>query len=187
MAVPRSWETHRERIVRLLEKRTGDGVAAWNARIAKQKPRDEAALRGWLSKQGVDGYPQTLLVMERFGYPDFLTATAGELLDGQYAKRPALRPVYDKLIATLEKIGDVEVQARKTYVSILTPRRTFARVQPSKDRVLVALRLDGRRPGGLLERSKVHDSMPVQLSFASSREIDATAVAVLRDAYKENA
>lgn len=187
MAMPRSWEAHRQQIVRLLEKRTGEGVAEWNARIAKVKPRDEKALRAWLSKQGVDGYPQTLLVLERFGYPDYLTASADELIDGQYAKRPELRPVYDKLIATLEKLGDVEVQARKTYVSILTPRRTFARVQASKDRVQIALRLDGRKPGGLLERSNVHDSMPVQLSFASAREIDAKAVAVLREAYEENA
>src|SRR5207247_10963839 len=37
-----------------------------------------------LTKQGVIGYAQTLLVMERFGYPDFMTATADELMDGQY-------------------------------------------------------------------------------------------------------
>ena len=37
------------------------------------------------------GYPQMLLVMERFGYPDFLLASADELIDGQYADRPELR------------------------------------------------------------------------------------------------
>jgi hypothetical protein len=29
----------------------------------------------------VTGYAQQLLVMERFGYPDFLTVTADELID----------------------------------------------------------------------------------------------------------
>ena len=82
--------------------------------------------------------------------------------------------------------GAVEVQARKTYVSVLTPRRTFARVQASKDRVQVALRLDGRKPGGLLERSSVHDDMPVQIAFATPKDVSAKAVAVLREAYEES-
>lgn len=183
---PRSWETFRKKIEVLLEKRTGEGLAAWNARVAKQKPKTRDALRAWLSNQGVDGYPQTLLVLERFGYPSYLTASADELIDAQYEKRPALRPVFDKVIDALRKLGDVEVQARKTYVSVLTPRRTFARVQASKDRVLVALRLDGRKPGGLLERSRVHDDMPVQLSFATPKDVTAKAVAVFREAYEES-
>jgi hypothetical protein len=183
---PRSWDTFRKKIEALLEKRTGEGLAAWNAKVARQKPKTKEALRVWLSKQGVDGYPQTLLVLERFGYPDYLTASADELIDAQYEKRPALRPVYDKVIGALTKLGDVEVQARKTYVSILTPRRTFARVQASKDRVQVALRLEGRKPGGLLERSNVHDDMPVQISFTTPKDVSAKAVAVLREAYEES-
>lgn len=34
------------------------------------------------------GYARSLLVMERFGYPDFLRASGDELIDGQYADRP---------------------------------------------------------------------------------------------------
>ena len=41
--------------------------------------KDEAALRAWLNERGVTGYGQSLLVMERFGYPDFLRADADEL------------------------------------------------------------------------------------------------------------
>lgn len=185
-AAPRSWDTFRRKIEALLEKRTGESLAAWNARVAARKPKTKEALRAWLAAQGVDGYPQTLLVLERFGYPAYLTASADELVDAQYAKRPELRPVYEKVIAALRKLGDVEVQARKTYVSVLTPRRTFARVQASKDRVQVALRLDGRKPGGLLERSTVHDDMPVQISFARPADVSARAVAVLREAYEES-
>ena len=46
---------------------------------------DESTLRAWLNDQGVTGYPQMLLVMERLGYPDYLEATADELIDRQYA------------------------------------------------------------------------------------------------------
>jgi hypothetical protein len=63
------------------------------------------------------------------GYPDFLTAESGELIDGQYADRPQLRPILDAVLAMLPALGPVTVQARKTIVSLVTPRRTFAVVQ----------------------------------------------------------
>src|SRR5438552_14668846 len=87
MAKIRNWEGMRAMSERLLEERTGKGVATWNRRIKKEGLDNEKSLRAWLTKQGVIGYAQTLLVMERFGYPDFMTATADELIDGQYADR----------------------------------------------------------------------------------------------------
>jgi len=41
-----------------------------------------------VESQGVTGDAQALLVWERFGHPDFLTAGADELIAGQYADRP---------------------------------------------------------------------------------------------------
>jgi hypothetical protein len=58
-----------------------------------------------------------------------LTAEARELIDGQYADRPHLRPVLDAVLAALPGLGPVTVQARTTLVSLVTPRRTFAVVQ----------------------------------------------------------
>ncbi|HEX6323090.1 MAG TPA: DUF5655 domain-containing protein [Vicinamibacterales bacterium] len=186
MAKIRDWEHHRRNSIRLLEERTGKGLAVWNARIAKHRPKDKAALRAWLTSQGVDGYPRMLLIMERFGYPDYATRSADQLVDAQYEGRPQLRKVYDKVIAAASRLGDVTVQTRKTYVSLVTPRRTFARVQAAKDHVKVALRLDGRRPGGRLQRSKVHDGMPVEVALATPADVDAGAIALLREAYEES-
>jgi hypothetical protein len=72
----------------LLLSRTGEDVAAWNRRVAEAGLDDEQALRAWLAEHGVTGYAQALLVWERFGYPDFLTADADELISGQYTDRP---------------------------------------------------------------------------------------------------
>lgn len=187
MAQIRDWEHHRQMSIRLLEKRTGEGLAVWNARVAKQRPKDKDALRAWLTSQGVDGYARMLLVMERFGYPGYATASADQLVDAQYEGRPRLRKVYDRIIKAASRLGDVTVQARKTYVSLVSPRRTFARVQAAKTRVDLALRLEGRRPGGRLQPSKVHDSMPLQVSFDAPADVDAEALALLREAYEENA
>jgi hypothetical protein len=118
---PKSWKEMRDWAARLLRSRTGQDVAAWNRRVAEAGLPDEQALRAWLDGQGVTGYGQALLVWERFGYPDFLTAEADELIAGQYADRPRLRPVLDAVLAALPAVGPATVQARKTMVSLVTP------------------------------------------------------------------
>ena len=187
MAEIRDWQRHREMSVRMLEKRTGEGLDAWNGRIAKRRPKDKAVLRAWLAEQGIDGYAQDLLVMERFGYPEWMTASAAELVDAQYNDRPELRPVYEKIIKAAGRVGEVAVQTRKTYVSLVSPRRTFARVQPSAKAVNLALRLEGRKPGGRLQPSKIHESMPLQVRLESPNDVDADVIALLREAYEQNA
>src|SRR5213594_4545077 len=132
MAQTRDWHGMKDMSARLLKERTGEGVGTWNRRIQRERLGDEESLRVWLTKQGVTGYAQSLLVMERFGYPDFLLATADELIDGQYADRPKLRPIFDAIIDAAAGLGKVTIQARKTYVSLVSPRRTFARIQDRK-------------------------------------------------------
>lgn len=183
----RDWEGMRAMSARLLEERTGHDVAAWNRRIKKEKLDDEASLRAWLTKEGVTGYAQTHLVMERFGYPDFLTATAAELIDGQYADRPQLRPIFEAILEAVEGLGEVTIQARKTYVSLMSPRRTFARVQPTtKDRIDLALRLRGHKAGGRLKPSKIHETMSVQVGLKGPEEVNSAVLRWLQRAYEEN-
>ena len=182
----RDWSRNRAMWVRLLEERTGEGVSAWMRKIKRARLTDEASLRAWVAARGVTGYARSLLLMERFGYPDFLRASGAELIDRQYADRPDLRPIYDAVLAAALGLGDFVIQARKTYVSLLTPRRTFARIQPTtRTRVDLALRID-RRPSGRLRRSTIHATMPVQLGLASVHDLDAEAVALLREAYQLN-
>jgi hypothetical protein len=187
MARIRDWKGMRDMSVRLLKERTGEDVDVWNRRVKKESFNDEKALRAWLTKQGVTGYPQSLLVMERFGYPDFLLASADELVEGQYEDRPHLRPILDAIIDAAAGLGEVTIQARKTYVSLVSPRRTFARVQPTtKNRVDLGLRLDGQKPGGRLQPSKIHETMRLQISFTARDEVDSEALDWLQRAYDQS-
>ena len=189
MPQPRTWEGMRTQIVEILQRRTGEGVETWNARIAERRPANEAELRAWLSEQGVTGYSQMLLVMETFGYPDYLLAGADDLIDGQYADRPQLRPILDALLAVAPSLGEVDVQARKTYVTLLTPRRTFASIEPStKSRVYVGLRLAGQEPIGRLEaaRSMGQSGVTHRIGLASADEVDDEVVGWLQRAYDAN-
>ncbi len=173
--------------VRLLVERTGEDLQTWNRRIKNEGFEDVKPLRDWLTKQGVTGYAQSLLVMERFGYPDFLLASAEVLIEGQYADRLGLRPICDALIDAALGLGEVTIQARKTYVSLVSPRRTFARIQPTtKDRIDLGLRLGGQKPGGRLQPSKIHETMRLQISLTTLADVDSEVLDWLQRAYDEN-
>jgi Family of unknown function (DUF5990)/Domain of unknown function (DUF5655) len=190
-SAPKSWQEMREWCARLLESRTGQGVAAWKERVAAGTPQDRAdepALRKWLSSEGVTGYAQALLVWETFGYPGFLVADAGELIGRQYADRPQLRPVFDAVLSALPALpGPVTVQARGTLVSLVSPRRTFAVLKPTtKSRVDLGLRLDTTRPGGRLQPARDLGQATVRIPLTRPGEVDDEVRDWLTKAYDEN-
>ena len=187
MTQTRDWRDMLAWSARLLEERTGENVAVWNRRIAKEQLNDETSLRDWLTRQGVTSYPQSLLVWERFGYPDHLLASAQDLIDRQYEDRPQLRPIFDAIINAAVALGEVTIQARTTYVSLVTSRRTFARIQPTtKSRVDLALRLEGHQPGARLQPSKIHETTRLQISLASVDEVDPEVLNWLQEAYDQS-
>jgi predicted transport protein len=172
-----------------LERETGSTVEQWNARVREAGLGDEPEIRAWLGERGVAGYPAMLLVFEALGYPDYLQKGADELIDGQYRDRPAIRPIFDRAIEVLPLVGQVELQARKTYVALLSPKRTFASIQPTtKARVDIGLRLDGFEPGGRLEAAKSigQSSMTHKIGLSSPAELDDEVVSWLRRAYEAN-
>ena len=180
----------RDREIQWLIERTGDGLETWNARVRDTGLADEKSLREWLSEQGVTGYPQMLLVMERFGYPDYLQASADELIDGQYADRPELRPILDTILGLLPGVGDVEIQARKTYVALISPKRTFGAVQPTtKKRVDLGLRLTKDTPaeGRLAPAPNFgQSSVTHKIGLESADDIDDEVEGWLKKAYEAN-
>jgi hypothetical protein len=183
----KSWKEMREWATSLLLTRTGQDVTAWNRRVAAAGLADEQTLRAWLDSQGVTGYGQALLVWERFGYPDFLTAEAEDLIASQYADRPQLRPVLDAVLAALPAAGPATVRARKTFVSLVTPRRTFAVVQAAtKSRVDLGLRL-AENPGGRLLPARDLGAATVRIALTRPEDVDAEVLGWLRRAYRENA
>lgn len=178
-----------ERIAEQIKRETGKDVAAWNARIKERGPSSAADLKAWLNEQGVDGYPAMLLGFETFGYPDYLEASADELIDGQYRDRPAIRPIYDRLVEQLPDVGEVEAQARKTYIALIGPKRTFASIQPTtKTRVDIGLRFDDASLAKGLEHAKSigQSSMTHKLPLSSADDVDAESIGWLRRAYEAN-
>jgi len=183
----RNWSQMQEMSERLLQERTDMSLTDWKKRIAQFHPVDERSMREWLNAQGVTGYAQTMLVMQTFGYPDFMTASAEELINAQFADRLGLRSIFDAILNTAASLGQVTIQARKTYVSLVTPRRTFARIQATtRSRIDVALRLDSATAGSRLVPSRIHETMKVQVSCTTLADWDEEAQRYLQQAYLES-
>jgi len=172
MTTIRDWQEDRAMWVRALEKQTNQKLNSWNQLVRATSITDKNDLRTWLTDRGVTGYAQTLLVMERFGYPDFLTATADELIALQYADRSHLRAIYDAIINAARECGEIIIQVRKTYVSLVAPRRTFARIKPVRNQVDLGLRLEKCEPVGRIEPSRIHHTMRVQIGLTYPQDVD---------------
>ena len=116
------------------------------------------------------------------------TRDADELIDAQYADRPRLRPVLDAVLAALPALGAVTVQARKTLVSLVGPRRTFGVVQATtKNRVDLGLRLDNEKPGGRLLVARDIGAANLRIPLTGPGDLDEEALGWLRRAYDANA
>jgi hypothetical protein len=56
----------------------------------------------------------------------------------------------------------------------------------AKNRVDLGLRLDGQKPGGRLQPSKIHETMQLQISLTTRDEVDSEVLGWLQQAYNEN-
>ncbi|WP_159609746.1 DUF5655 domain-containing protein [Glutamicibacter sp. JC586] len=176
----RSWQEMRQWQMEMLESKKGQKLETWNDRVAEIDPRNE---------QGVTGYSQMLLVHECFGYPDFFTKTAQELVDTQFADRQQLREIYDTLMSRLSDIGDVVVQARKTFTGLQAQRRTFAVLAPvTKNRLDLGLRWEQAPTSSRLlpPGSRLGSSVTTRVGRHIADDLDDELMDWLGQAYRSN-
>jgi hypothetical protein len=190
MTETRDWSAMMASHAALLERRTGAAVAEWNSRVRSSgADRDEAALRAWLTDQGVTGHPQQLLVFERFGCPEFLVASADELIDGHYADRVHLRPIstacWMKPPASARSRCRL-ARATSPWSGLAAPLRWFA--PPRSSASTWVSRLEGRPSGGRLRSAGglANDSITVRVELVSPGALDEDAISLLRLAYQAN-
>ncbi|MGO4783681.1 DUF5655 domain-containing protein [Cryobacterium sp. W22_MBD10_FK3] len=185
--VPLPWDHIRLWEIGQLQNDTGLGLEHWLARIRDLAPPTEAALREWLGSEGVNGYPRALLVHETFGYPDSTVRAADELIDAQYADRPALRAILDAVLLYAGDLDEVSIQTRTSHVALTGPTRTFAVVQPTtRHRVDLGLRI--RMPEEapstrLRPASALGADFPARIPLTAASQVDSEVAAWLKHAY----
>ena len=185
----KTWQTMVDSNKALLLRKTGHDAAHWAGEARSAGLKNDAELRHWMrDEHGVTGYAQYAVSWELFGYPEFMLRDADELIDGQYINHPELRPIADALLAWASATEGVEIQMRKGYVSLHSPRRKFAQVtRTTNTAVDVALRFDAAA-GGRLDALTARNDDPFdrRVRLTSVDQVDDELLDILAQALVQN-
>lgn len=175
-------------MIRNLEEKTGKSYAAWQQIARGSKLAKHGEIVKFLkTEHGLSHGYANLIAHE------VLQSAAGsfaddDLLTAQYAGAKAgLRPIYDALVAEIQKFGaDVEFSPKKAYVSVRR-KKQFACLQPSTaTRFDVGINLKGVAPVGRLEASGSFSAMVShRVRVTNASEVDRELIAWLRQAYEQ--
>jgi Domain of unknown function (DUF5655) len=184
-----TWQSMVDSNKALLLRKTGKDTAHWAAQAQAAGIKDDSELRVWMRDRfGVTGYAQYAVSWEMFGYPEFMLRDADELLDGQYASHPHLRPIADAILAWAAAAEGVEIQMRKGYVSLHSRRRKFGQVtRTTNTAVDVALRLDAPAEGRIeTARARAADPFTRRVRLTSVEQVDDELLDILAVALEQN-
>ncbi|MEV4954401.1 hypothetical protein MRBLAR21_004140 [Paenarthrobacter nitroguajacolicus] len=188
-AAAKTWQTMVDSNQALLLRKSGHDVHWWAEEGRAKGLKNDAGLRDWMrDEHGITGYAQYAVSWEMFGYPEFMLRDADELIDGQYANHPRLRPIADALMAWSAENDGVVIQMRKGYVSLHSPRRKFAQVTRTNNTTVdIALRLDAPAEGRL-EAVKVRegDFFDRRVRLKSIDDVDDELLGYLAKALDQN-
>lgn len=138
-----------EAVIRNLQNRTGKNLKQWVQVAKKSRLTDPKELRKWLKiEHGLGGTTCMIIADATLRKPGDIAPTESEMLDKQFkGDKIALRPVYERLIHAMKKLGkDVNIGVRKTQTT-LARNHTFAIAKaPTKSRINLGLRLPGVKP-----------------------------------------
>ena len=111
--------------------------------------------------------------------------SADQVLDGLYVgPKAALRPIHDKVLAAIRKLGDFEEAPKKTYVSYRR-RRQFAMIGPATNtRVEVGLNAKGLKATDRLQEMPAGQMCNYKVKLTNTNEVDAELTAWIKTAFE---
>lgn len=176
-------------MIRNLEEKTGKKLDQWIAIARKSGFAKHGEIVNFLKTKHELGHGYANMVAHALKTPDILKTTdtaSDDLLSAQYAGAKAtLKPLYDKLIAAIQRFGsDVELSPKKTYVSLRRAKQ-FGLIQPTTaTRLDVGINLKGEPVTKRLEASGSFNSMVShRVRVEDIKEIDTELIGWLKKAY----
>jgi hypothetical protein len=174
-----------------LAERTGRTLDEWVALVQASgiDSLDQNAVRRWL--RSVHGVPQN----SQWAIADAAARAAGwvrpstaEYIDSQYTgAKAALRPIYDKLAAAIEGLGDdVTVEGRGGYTPFVRGRQFAAVAAATRDRVDLGLRFTDPPADERLQPSTGPGQATHKIALRSVGDVDDRVLHLLRLAYEQN-
>jgi predicted transport protein len=170
-----------------LQKNTGKSLEEWVTVVRAQNFTKHGEIIKFLKTEHnfTHGFAN-LVAHESLQSHAAALAETTDLVAEQYKGKDGLWPVYQKLMAEIERFGDdVEVAPKKAYVS-LRRNKQFALIQPStKTRIDIGINVKGVAPTGRLEASGSSNAMCSHLvRIETVEDVTPEVIGWLRQAYE---
>ena len=176
-------------MIKNLEKQTGKTFDDWIKIAEASKLSKVREITNFLKEEHGLTFGYANAIALKTLKSDAGSANADDLISTQYAGNKAqLKPIYDALLAAVQKFGeDVEVAPKKAYVS-LRRKKQFACFQPSTaTRMDVGINLKETPTTDRLELSGSFNSMvSYRVRVTKKEEVDKELIAWLRKAYEQS-
>jgi hypothetical protein len=174
-----------------LKERTGHDLDEWVALVEQSgiDPLDQKAVRAWLKEaHGVPQNSQWAIAFAAAEAAGWVQPDVEGYIDAQYTGAKAgLRPVFDRLRAMAEGLGDdVTVEGRGGYTPFVRRRQFAAVAAATRSRVDVGLRYVDPPASSLLRESKGPGQSTHKIGLASPEDVSAEVEGLLRAAYDQN-
>ena len=171
-----------------LPEKTGKSLEQWHKIVRSSKLSKHKEIVTYLKLEHGITHGFANMIALQFLNSDSQTATdTSALLDAQYSgAKLELRPVYEAILAAVQKFGnDVEVCPKKQYVS-LRRNKQFAIIQPSTStRVDVGINLKDTNPTNRLEVAGSFNAMVShRVRVTKASEADKELIGWLKQAYQ---
>lgn len=170
-----------------LEKITGRSLAHWVGVVRAARLGKHGEIVARLKTEHGLGHGYANLVAHHAKPAEATAAAAADPAAAWFAgDKAAMRPVYDRVLAAVRKLGgDIEFAPKKGYLSLRRSRQ-FASVHAStKTRIDVGLQLKGVPPAGRLEAAGSWNRMVThRVRLENTAHADAELVGWLRRAYE---
>lgn len=180
-------ETADKTMIANLEIKFGKSLDQWIKIVKKEKLEKHGDILKFLKENHGFTHGYANLVSMKAREADAGSAESEEqLIVDQYKGKENLKPIYEKLLKEISKLGmDIEIAPKKAAVSFRR-KRQFALVQPStKTRIDLGLKIKDKEQAGRLEGSGPFGTMCThRIKLADPKEVDKEVLSWIKEAYE---
>jgi hypothetical protein len=166
-----------------IQTKTGQTLDQLYAFIQKSKLAKHSEVRAMLKRDlGLSYGDANMLALHYFKSNQ--QTPSGDPLDEIYSGAKAdLRPIHDKLMSAINKLGEFEIAPKKGYLS-LRRKKQFAMIGPATQaRIEVGLNMKGVKPTVRLIAQPAGGMCQYKVYVLTAKEVDKEIIGWIKQAY----
>ena len=176
-----------ETMISNLKKNTGKSLEQWVALVKEQDfEKHGGAMKFLKGEHGLTHGFANLIAHKAKGSDAGSVTDKGSLIDNQYKGKEHWRPLYDKLINNISKLGtDIEISPKKAYVSLRRKKQFAMLIPATKTRYEIGLNAKGHRGDTLAEEITKSNSMcSHKIKLTIDNKLSPEVMTWIKKAYK---